>query len=430
MEQRTYWIALALINLLYLAGVWLPEETWFGFCQWQHAGWLGIGLYALLGAVLVWQAPQLTGTARRLQEWLYRQPGSPWRLALVGAAGFGLFYLFASNTLNPDGEGLVEKLPRDILSQRGAHITHDEILELYVHSKVYALLQWAVGFSVKDTYQLLSALAGGCFLTILLAMCIRLNRDKAGLLALLCVSGGTMQLFFGDVENYTITTTLLALFVLTGLEYIEGRTSLLVPTLVMALAMMFHLLAGWFLPGLLYLWMHARKQKEPLTIVYSGALAAAICAATIGYFHFNGLPIWDLFFNSHAMGHGDGTLSMFATPDHSYYLAIVNVVFLLFPGAALLPLLLAYKRIRLDRTGEFLLATVSALVVFTFLWKAQLGVLNDWNLFAPGILFISLWAYSGLAKSPLFTNPRLAVGGLCTFSFHSYCWIVSNHLGG
>ena len=387
-----------MLNLLYLAGLWLPEETFFGVTQWQHVGFGGVGAYLVSGAVLVWQGERVGGLGRRVQGWLFATDAGSLRLAVLGMLSFCLFYLLASNTLNPDGEGLVEKLPRDILSLRGAHVTHDEILELYVHSKVYALLQWTLGFSVKDTYQLLSALAGGFFVAILAGLCRRLAPGKAGLMFLLCVSGASMQLFFGDVENYTITTTLIALFLLTGLEYLEGRTPLFFPSLVMGTAMMFHLLAGWFLPGLVYLWLHAFRRGRLLDVFVSAGVVAAVCGATIGYFHFNGLPIWDLFFNSHAMGHGKGTTSMFVSPSAGYYLAIANLVVLLFPGIFILPLLLAFGRIKMDRQQEFLLASVSALFLFTVLWKAQLGVLNDWNLFAPGLLFISVWVYANAVR--------------------------------
>jgi hypothetical protein len=58
------------------------------------------------------------------------------------------------------------------------------------------------------------------------------------------VSGGYMQLFFGDVENYTVSAAIVVFYVLAAHRYLSGEVGLHVPSAILAVAMCFHLETG------------------------------------------------------------------------------------------------------------------------------------------------------------------------------------------
>ena len=429
LETTCYAAGLGLVNVMYLVGMLAGGEEWFGFSQWRHAAWGGAIIYGLILTVVVCRAERV---GRFLSNSAGRLTRSPWRRLLPVAgwlAAFATFYLLANNFMNPDSLGLIHKIPRDA-PVKGAHVTHDEMLELWVHSKFYLAANATLGWSVVDSYRFVSSVAGAFFLFAALGAARMLAQGRGAALLALLAAGGYMQLFFGDVENYTIMAALVMWFLYLGLRTLEGRAHVALPSTVLTVAMMFHLLAGWLLPMLLYLLM-VEMQRGNRRGVASGILPLLLIPApTLTFFHHNGLPIWDLFFQSHAFGHGKGTSSMLADLDPAYYFQMFNLVLLLFPGAWMAGLVVAFARRRIDRHVEFLLAGAAPLLVLIVLWKAQLGVYNDWNLFAPATLIIALVTYTVALRGPLGKNPGLYAAALLTFGFHSYCWIVSNHFVG
>src|SRR5262249_17796415 len=113
-------------------------------------------------------------------------------------------------------------------------------------------------------------------------------------------SGAYMQLFFGDVENYTLTAVFMAVYVLAAVRFIESESPLWVPALALSAETAFHLEAAWPLASALYLALLSRRRSGNLRdIAVSGASACALLAAVLLYFNFAGLPL-RRFFSSHA----------------------------------------------------------------------------------------------------------------------------------
>jgi hypothetical protein len=108
---------------------------------------------------------------------------------------------------------------------------------------------------------------------------------------------------------------------------------------------------------------------------------------------------------------------------------MVNLAFLLVPAWVLVPLLLLRKRSWWDPTATHLLIGALGMLVLVLGWRAALGVYNDWNLFAPAALPVSLLAWRALRAEELASrrSPMRLLGWL--FFLHSYAWVVLNHLG-
>lgn len=350
----------------------------------------------------------------------------------VGIYSFVWFLGLRNQFINPDGRAFAAKFLADVPA-RGAHMTHDELLELYVHSRFWYHTSRAFGWSVEYSYQFLSSLAGGVFVVLLLVFSRALLGVERWIVLVLGVgSAGFMQLFFGDVENYTLVTLLLLVYLFAGYLYLEARIGLVVPSAVLALAICFHLLAAFLLLSLAYLYVVALRRRQWLGIVGAALTLVAIPVAVVAYFHYHGLP-FEVIRTSNAFGQA-GKLQRFATPDLAYHGQITSLLLLLFPPVFFFVPLAAYRRIPLDPFNVFLLLAVCVLVVYVFTWRAALGVYNDWNLFAPAALPLSIlfWRNFARAEAPpmpaLWNKAGIGAALMLTSAVHSYAWIIANHV--
>jgi len=381
----------------------------FGFSQ--LTGW-GLLLSAAIAGIVL--------AASRL-------PVKAARFVLAGAFGT-ICFLLRSWFINPDGALFPMKFMVDVPA-RGFHATHDEMWELYVHSRVWYYMNEYVGWSVVHSYQVLSSLAGGVFIYLLVAYWQRMTPHRWALTVLASLAGGYVQLFFGDAENYTLTTTLVMAYFLGAVLFLDEVTSIVVPSLLLAIALTFHLEAGFLLPSLVYLLLVAyqRGQHRALSLAVTGF--AFVVAGTLLFFHLEGLPIGDLVSHSHAFGDGGHFLEMLNAPSGEVAFQIANLAFLLVPAWVLVVPLIAYRRIALDRVNVHLLVASGVMTVFVLLWKAQLGVYNDWNLYAMAGVPISLLVWRNVFR--LLDRQRMPwpiAAAIGLFLLHSCSWIVTNHL--
>ncbi len=347
---------------------------------------------------------------------------------LISCLFIGLFYLFRSNFLNNDGkhfQGIFERR----IPLMGAYVTLDELWELYIHSKFWYFVNNQWNWSVYFSYQVLSVIAGGVMIYVLLCFAKKvMNKNGLGFF-LLFLSGGFMQLFFGDIENYTLTSVWVLLYFYLSARFLERKVSLVYPSTVLAIALTFHLLAGFLLPSLAYLYWHSLKRGEKKNILISGLAFAIVIGLTLWFFDQNPWPIEVLWRKSFASGRGGNFEQLLVTPNLTYYFEQFNLLLLLFPGVILFIPSILYKRIKLDAYNIHLIIAVVFMLVLQFGWKAQLGVYQDWDLYAIGAIPMSILLWRNLVNNKEINNKNLILlsAGLI-FSLHSYAWILGNHI--
>ncbi len=427
-ESVAYIASVALLQVGYIIGAALGPSRYFGFNQLHHVG--------AVTAVLVLAAAWLVCRARSTRA---PQPGGSLSGArrraipslllalLVACAGTAAFLLLRSHAPNPDGVALLEKIPRDV-ARYGAHVTHDEMLELYIHSRFYDHANRLLGWSVPTSYQVLSALAGGAFLFVLVLFAREAIRASQAEFLGLALAGGYVQLFFGDVENYTLVKMMILIYFALAHRYIQRRVPLWAPSLGLSFAVGLHLVAGWLLPSLCYLFLIAKRRGEARGIPAGAAALVFPIAALLVFLHFNGLPIRRLFDSSHVSGMG-GHYGRYIAPLRVKYVGgIVNVVVLLLPSIVLLPALARFGQLGSDPFSRFLQIGAFSMLVFTFVWRAQLGVYEDWNLYAPGMVPVSLLVARSVSSVQAEPRMRLVARVLIlTGTVHALMWILSNH---
>ena len=181
-EIRSYAAIVLVLAALDVAASLVPGPL-FGFSQLRWWGLLAAG--AAVGVVVL---------ARRLPVAVMARLDTAWvRMAFAGACGIA-FFILRSWFINPDGALFPMKFMVDVPA-RGFHATHDEMWELYIHSKFWLYANDHFGWSVVLSYQVLSCAAGVVFVFLLLTWCRRLLPQHWPLAFLACVSGGYMQLF-------------------------------------------------------------------------------------------------------------------------------------------------------------------------------------------------------------------------------------------
>lgn len=407
-------------------GTWF-QEALFGFNQLKALGLplTCVGLVLPLIVVLLGRqlSPEATTRVRFRCQRIFAS--TFFRIALTLLA-IVVFYLLRNEYLNPDAIDFGRKFARDV-PIKGAHVVHDEMWELYVHSRIWFYTHAMWNWSVNYSYQVASAFAGGVFVLLLMYYCSRLVPEKPTIAFLLCMCGGYMQLFFGDVENYTLTVMWIMGYFLASIYFIEGRTSIVVPSVLLAIALTFHLLAGFFIPSLLYLYWLAWQRGAKRAVAVAILASTVIGCSTLLFFHFHHLPIENLWYRSHAFGHGKTIVRSLLRPSPRYYFDIVNLAFLLVPAFIFLPPLLFFKRIEWNPINVHLLIATVVMIGFVLFWHASLGVYADWNLFSAAALPVSFLVWRNVLTEKNSSLLR-SVGYLgWLFFMHSYTWIVSNH---
>ncbi|MCK5131146.1 MAG: hypothetical protein KAR40_03215 [Candidatus Sabulitectum sp.] len=352
-----------------------------------------------------------------------------WRIAGAILILF-IMFVFRSNTLNPDGVDLLWKIPSDV-DKVGAHVVHDEMLELYTHSLFWNTLNELGYFGVALSYQILSVLSGLLFMLLLVKYAKENIKSEQLLFVLLVSSGGFIQLFFGDVENYSITVAIVMWYFLVAARAANCKASLMTASLILGLAMCFHLEAGFLLPSLAYLIYKSPTREKPVLSLMIMLIPLVMVGICMVLFHLSGiLPFENLWLYSHATAHGGNIASVLPPLTVPYYLEMLNLLILLFPSVLLLPPGLILAKSHLNRIDRFLITATGFLMLLPLAWKAALGVQNDWNLYAivavPGSLLVwSLW----VQKPEIRWHKYLLITVLAFSMLNTFSWVVTNNAG-
>jgi hypothetical protein len=438
-SRRLLWalrlLALGLIALQ-LAAPLFGEETAWGLwpATYLPAGWRwGLALIAGLVTVSGTVCPVVPGTVCPAVPGIadLRFPAkaslptvkiSPtWiRLALAALAAIPFYLLRIVHTRWGDAYILVNAIPHP---QARLTYTWQAPLDLFIHAKVWALGHRLFGWAdAMPAYWLLSTLAGVLFVWVLLGLASWLGRDRPerALLIGLVLTLGTMQLFFGYIENYSFMTVGVLLYAWLALRALAGEIALLWPASALALTHAFHPSTLILVPSLVYLacvrgsrgareqggkgaegrgnrggWCVFASVGVPYVLVGLGVLALMTAGG-------HGL---DALFGADYPGGGDRRwfVPLFATAtrwEHytmfslGHLRDIANEQLLTAPAivpASILAALLAWRRLPTrDRAFRLLLIMAASYLLFIWTWNPDYGGRRDWDLFAPAAVPVAL----------------------------------------
>jgi len=300
------------------------------------------------------------------------------------------------------------------ISYPGVYLTYSWMapLDLYLHAKAWLLMHNLAGWDVQTTYAAISVLTGGIFVFSLLHAIDEWGDDlsqRAGTAAL-ALTLGSMQLFFGYVEAYTILPLGILLFLWLGLRFLRGKGELWPASLALALGLglspsLFPLpLALLFLAW--WAWRRRGWSVGRVALQVAGPMLivglAVVALMTAGH---HGL---DVFFSGADSPGGDKgfafvPLTMVASKWVHYTMFswahlrdILNEQMLIAPLSLLLVvgvLLGLSRRVNWrDPALVFLAIAAASQFLLACTWNADYGGRRDWDLFASAALPMTLLA--------------------------------------
>ncbi len=450
------WAILAIA--LHIAAYVLPEEMVWGV--WPYTVFpaaLGVTLALVVGSTVIpiWN--------RKLQQvivylWAMLPAKRHRRLwfAALALATMPLFWWLRIRHLNwGDARVLVSGL-----SQRDAPVLYNwqAPLTVFLHQRLWALVVnplW--GWNVQTVYASVSVLCGGVFVYVVLMLAYELGQTtlERVLLTGMVFTGGAMQLFFGYVENYTIISLGIVIFLWLGLRVVRGQAPLWSATLALSLTNAFHPSTIVLWPAALYLaWRRYRADDTLFAVLQSLALPPLVVGSSVLTLMELGNHGLAAFLGDDRPGGGDHIwlvplrlqiatewqrYSMFSGAhllDWGNEMVLTSV----FGGVTVLVvgwmLWRARGELRLDDTWRdsvwFLGHASFWYLLLTWVWNADYGIRKDWDLFSPvswgvnvlaGVLLVR-WLRRDPDALGQATILILLVGGV-----HTAAWVLSNAFG-
>jgi len=381
-------------------------------------------------------------------------------LIAVPLAAIGVFLAFQSATLLLGDGQLIANDFEHALGSRATSVKpdfdtvvldhHDAKGSTLVYYGAAAIAGRYLGISPVAGIRALNCVLGGILILVLLWIVLRdtLSVSLSIWLAVLILSSGSVQLFFGYVENYTPVLFFAYLYLFSGLMFIHTRRALwMVVTIGCALtALAMHLLGAVLLLslGLLLAWSLVRNRSPRLLPYLAASLVLLFLIAT--------------FVLAKATDYGKHFLPLRATEDISgiltptHWLDILNELLIVLPTLPLFAVMgiLAYRWSRVKRASqepnergagcldsvtesgdgrwfgtqiEWYWSLLIALpcLVFLVAFRTEIGMARDWDLLSitiVGLLPLALFALNRLSVNfgdswvPAITTPVLVLSAV------------------
>jgi hypothetical protein len=464
-SRRLLWalrlLGLALIALSLVAPL-LTEKAAWGLWSMTIVPTPIRWVLALAASALV-----LFGDHLRMPAWLDRfRLGSPWiRLGLAVVCAIPFYLLRVQHLRWGDAKVLVQAIPHPDFK-----LTYvwQAPLDVFLHAKGWALGNQLFGWpDPRPVYWILSTAAGVAFIWVLLELAGWLGRNRAEriLIVGLVITLGTMELFFGYIENYTFMTLGVLIFIWLALRAIRGEVSLAWAAVTLALTNAFHPSTIILIPSLVYAGYLAarggrRSNPEDREIGalagkhYPGSTWLAIASIVVPYLLiFAGVVVLmtsgghgiDALLGADAPGGGDRRwfvpLYRTATKFEHYTMfslghlqEIVNEQLLVAPAilpGLILIVLFAWSRLPLRDPALRLLTLMAACyLLLTLTWNPDYGGQRDWDLFAPAAIPAAILL--GYALPRALPEARALSGAgwalVAAQGFHLVAWVYQNTL--
>ncbi len=453
---------------LHIAAFALPEES--SWSVWPYTffpTWLRWVLALLVGALII---PAISHKTQKGLLWLYEtilrfmnyllafiSPPTRRRqvsFALVALLAGLLFWLARIRHLRwGDSYMLSVALSYHDLNLRVVY-NWQAPFTVFLHQRLWHFVaNPLLGWPVETVYSSISIICGLAFVYILLTFMYHLGRDQleTTFLSALILSTGSIQLFFGYVENYTIVSVVLLLMLFLAWRTLQGQIRPIWPVVSLSIANAFHPSTVFLWPGMCLLSWLAWKRKQVST---RGALLQTIlpplllggCVLALMESGGHGLAA---FLGVDRPGGGDGIwfVPLFETTTQWQHYTMFsaahiidwsNIHFLISPfGLPLIIVTLVIIRrfglIIFDTQSEqdyayFLGITATMYLLLTYLWNPDYGGRKDWDLFAPAAFIYTLLAGYLLVRS-LSSREKLRDGGLFIIAvslLHTAAWIFTN----
>lgn len=350
-------------------------------------------------------------------------------------------WLLRTNKIYGDGGATI-----NIMESGKQIINGKEPLDRLITTLTYQFLNGHFDISAKDTIAIISCSAGfiywlTCFY---IAKTLTGNQKYRIVTLLLLISPGVTQVFYGNIENYSLLGAGIMLYLYLALKSIAEKKRPYYPALVLGTTIGIHMSAVCLLPSLMALCLLITANDKLRSIIISFLIILGCLLITFSL-------VWLLSgdlneFSLENFGGGDRSLTVplfeVTSMYHKYTLFsinhivdIINEILLIAPIAFLMSIILSYKFIQQGNffsiESSFLLICFICCFLYLFLFNPDMaifdvGILNEWDLLSPIAYPIMLLSVYLLNKE---TNDQY----IGSFFFIAVCslfstayWILSN----
>ena len=296
-----------------------------------------------------------------------------------------------------------------------------EPLDFVIHLKVYDIGSKLAGFEPKDAYETVSCAAGLLFVVCLwkISCLLGRRREEQMSLFLFLITLGSLQLFFGYGESYTLVTLASGWYVLAALRSLRGG-GVAWPALALVLSASLHAMALCLVPSCLFLIWRKYRPEKITALLSKGvrwvAVLVSLAAAWVLYLEYypHSLPLF--------ADDDKGTYGLLS-PGHLLFL--LNAALLVSPFGLIWAGVFSRSRRETDADVRFLRWSALGPLVLMFAHDAYLGG-RDWDLMSFPGLFCALWGFSCMARAGGFSAARAAAAIVPVMGMHTALWVGIN----
>ncbi len=296
--------------------------------------------------------------------------------------------------------------------------------------------------SAEITYRIFSCVSGILYLVVVRYAARILGNDalERFLILALLLGAGFVQLFFGYVENYAFLFPIMLLYLLLGIQTLDGRVPLWAPAALLGVLMALHITMLTLVPSLVALAIFRyRADRVPGAATPGRSSARAALAVLVCGIVFLGALLLIQFDLVAYLQKRQGfyILHLFAEPGPKQHYRLfsigklvdfLNQYFLVAPSSFMVLFLCRRRRWLSGSDRQFVLVAALFPILFTVVANPELGAFRDWDVFAFGALPLTLWAALTVIRE---LRDRLISGNtaglICAAAaLHTLFWIGIN----
>jgi len=313
--------------------------------------------------------------------------------AIVVASAAAVFWVFRERRFYGDALSTVHIIEgKARVSPLGTYYWKeplDRLCAMFSYRQLHGLFGWGGA----DSIAFMNAIAGAALVGVLWLVARRLGRTRYERCFLWAfpLTMGASQLLFGHVENYTLVSLGILVFIATSTSYLAGEAPLFLPVLAAAVALTVHGLASFLIFPMVALPFLRAGERPGLRQIPRLALAVEPGLAYLaGFYVFSrwlGAGPLNVGFNSFANDeHIFYSLAQVVEGRHLFSLGQLGLLTMPVGGVVLL----AHVGLRREKSPDPVLAlltiTTLAFLGYFLFFDAKNSALRDWDLLAPPAL--------------------------------------------
>ncbi len=388
----------AAVVLLQLVGRLFPGSSTWGFSYWSLIDGAVVAC-VFVGAIILLIPSVAKATSKAFGRvkpvgGIFRRLGWPVLVVLISVGMATVLFYFRSKALiYGDGYTVVSDtadLPSVVLH----HQLYFQSLSVYFHYYFFHLIDGFGSLTSEEIYALINVVGGTVGLWAIFRISGQLTTDRVtrAFILLGALTGSSVILFFGYVENYTWATSMSLWVISFAIQYAGTKRGMAGLVICSALAFLFHMIT---LPFVIVALMALFIRTEPggnylfgirLTTINSVFVLGSIVFVAVS--QLVDVPVF---------------VPLLPTSAHSYWflsgghlIDVLNQLMLVAaPGVALWILTVIYSRKQAFAVGpeDGLLGTAALLAFLAAFWiDPGIGAPRDWDLLSFYGFPLTLWA--------------------------------------